>query len=285
MLPIAPTEEETRKLRDIFLNHDFEQFRELTRLHRACEMLNLQKEEKLELLKRLSIEKESTSFTDFWVWFRKNCAMNFAKQFSKHLYPTDDAYAQRNYNQMRASKSHPFWNHIKARIYKMWCSIITEKQCIQSLYQYIQESKKDWKIYTSVELDSAGIDLVLHANNKWIPIQIKKDSYIKVAQSKQNALENLSRFEIKKQKQNVLFKSLEDQGFSLDNLEEGLLLKYNVPTDTLWVEKSPLNYIGQLPNGFIYFKSQELGELISSFVPQEKLTNKKKKVEKIKEIV
>ena len=46
MLPIAPTEEETKKLRDIFLNHDFEQFRELTRLHRACEMLNLQKEEK-----------------------------------------------------------------------------------------------------------------------------------------------------------------------------------------------------------------------------------------------
>ena len=120
--------------------------------HKKEEKHNLQKEEKLELLKRLSIEKESTSFTDFWVWFRKNCAMNFAKQFSKHLYPTDDAYAQRNYNQMRASKSHPFWNHIKARIYKMWCSIITEKQCIQSLYQYIQESKKDWKIYLHFQL-------------------------------------------------------------------------------------------------------------------------------------
>jgi len=163
----------------MLLAHPFQDYMGFTTMYRGFEVPNLEEDIKMSLLYKLSPSNslEIPCFHDFWVWFRKNHGMKLATQMSKYLFPGEDPEGQKTINKMRNNKSHAFWNHIKARIYKKWCSIVTEAQCVYATVQGIEKESLNWKVLASAELDAVGIDFVIVNEEEVLPIQIKKNSY------------------------------------------------------------------------------------------------------------
>jgi hypothetical protein len=147
--------------------------------------------------------------------------------------------------------------HIKARVYKKWCSIVTEMQCVYAVVKGVKEANLQWDIIVSPELDSIGIDFVIVKNidNKMVsyPIQIKKDSYNVYAQNKYNSLENFDKVGIKKKALNELTKELDKQKIKSE-IKDITILKYGVTRN----EELPYNYLKRFKNGFVYYDSKML---------------------------
>lgn len=261
------SEENVKALKDVFENHSFEDYRQLTTTYKAAEAINLSNTTKLSMLKHLSIGKVPTSFNKFWIWFKEKHGMEMAKQFCQFLFPVCEKTRQYMVNCMRNKKEHEFWNQIKSRVYKMWCSIVTETQCIFAVQKAINEKGLDWKIISSAELDSAGTDFVLVTGNKIVPIQIKKDTHSKYASNKKNTLENFSTFELKGKNKTIVNSYVNKLSIEKE-LTDVLLVKYDVPNSSNWKNDTdaPYEYLSKMKNGFVYFKGESLLNKLIKFV-------------------
>jgi len=67
----------------------------------------------------------------------------------------------------------------KARLYRIWMSILTQFQ-----FQYLWNTLFDEELESSAELDKLGIDAVVTLNGKKVGMQIKKVSYRREASSR-----------------------------------------------------------------------------------------------------
>ncbi len=235
-------------------SHPFDEYKGLTNKYKGFEIPNLTEDLKIQMLKKLNPANrlETPDFNSFWDWYRKNMGMKTAALFSKYLYPSMGKEYNGLINCMRNNKNHEFWEHIRARIYKKWCSIITETQCVYAILTHLEKSGKNWEISSSAELDGIGIDFVI-LTSVAIPVQIKKISFSRIAQKKKNNDENFSKFTLSNRAQNVLNQELVKLGkdYKIDN---GVLVKYGLKTNN----EFPYSYLQEYENGFVYFDGEEL---------------------------
>lgn len=239
----------------VIKSHDFKTFLGFTSQYRGFEIPNLDQTVKMSVLSRLSTAnwREVPAFTSFWAWFRKKHGMHLAEQICSHMFPQDEKTRQHMINCMRNNKSHDWWNHIKARVYKMWCSILTEMQAVYAVLEGSKKNNLDWKVFASAELDSLGVDFVIITAHKAIPVQIKKDSFTKQINHKQNNKENFSRFDLTKKAHRLLSQCLEKEAIDVE-IDECLLLKYGLPING----KPAYSYLSHYENNFVYFKPENL---------------------------
>ncbi len=247
-------------------SHNFKDYQGLTNKYKGFEIPNLTEDMKLKMLRKLnpSNRLETPSFIVFWDWYRKNLGMQTATLMSKYLYPSMGKEYQKLINTMRNNKNHEFWEHIKARVYKKWCSIITETQCVYALLSFTEKSNKNLDIISSAELDGVGIDFVLmFENSSVIPVQIKKISFSRIAMSKKNNDDNLSRFNINNRAMNLIKKEVEKvtDKYSVDS---GVLVKYGLKNNN----ELPFPYLKEHDNGFIYFDGEELYKKMIEIINQ-----------------
>ena len=242
-------------VKEIIQSHDFSTFWGFTSKYKAFQDLNLEKDIKISILKKLSSEnyRDVPNFNDFWLWCKKNHGMKLATQLARHIFPSDEKNYNWYINSMRNNSLHDGWSHIKARVYKKWCSIITEMQAIYATIEGISELNKNWQVIASSELDSFGIDFILETEFNVLPIQIKKDSFQKIISHKYNNKENLSEYNVNKKASSIIQKELDKN--NIDKIvANGIILKYGLPKNG----KPCYNYLSHYENGFFYFKNKEL---------------------------
>lgn len=251
-------------LENIIKNHDFSIFLGFTSAHRGFEVPNLENDVKLSVLTRLSTEnwRDVPCFTSFWKWFKTKHGTQLAKQICQHMFPKDEKTRSYMVNCMRNSQSHDWWDHIKARVYKKWCSILTEMQAVYAVVNGSQDLGLEWKVLASAQLDAMGVDFVIIAGDKAVPVQVKKDSFHQQISHKQNNKENFSRFETNKKSTKLIQEELNKEKLNHVSIENGILLKYALPK----YGKAAYDYLGHFQNGFVYFNHinlvSELKDLI-----------------------
>jgi hypothetical protein len=243
-------------------DHSFNEFRGFTSRYRGFEVPNLNEDVKMKILHKLSASNylQIPSFKDFWVWFKKNHGMTLVGQMCEHLFPApeDMRDRQKMINVVRNNRSHAFWMHIKARIYKKWCSIVTEAQCVYATLQGVMKNNLDWKVFASAELDAIGIDFVIANEFEVVPIQIKKDSFSFYAKHKKNGSENLMRFDLTKKAERILKREMEKNKVDMP-IASGMLLKYGLMESG----RLPYEYLSQYENGFVYFRGEKLVAMLN----------------------
>lgn len=254
-MQIQFNQEKIREFNDMLHNHSFNDLRGLTARYRLFEVQNLTEDVKMKMLHKLSASNylQIPSFNSFWAWFRKNHGMALVGQFCESMFPDDPDDCQKMINRVRSNANHAFWSHIKARIYKKWCSIVTEAQCVYATLQGLEKTQMNWKVFASADLDSAGIDFIIVNEKEIVPIQIKKDSFSMYARSKKNGDENLARFEISKKSRNAILKEMKKAKIDFP-IAKGLLLKYGLADSG----KLPYEYLSTHENGFVFFKDEKL---------------------------
>lgn len=259
----------------MLLAHPFDELRGLTSSYRAFEEPDLSAVMKDSFLRKLSVANPLClpSFTNFWEWVRKNHGMALVGQMCAFLFPGDDPEFKKMVNRVRANKEHAFWKHIKARVYKKWCSIMTEAQCVYAMLTGIEKAGLDWSILASAELDGVGIDFVLVTAHQAIPVQIKKDTYSRYAVTKKNSMENFGRFDIRGKAMATLKKHLKDAKFE-GHIEQAMILKYGLKDRV--TKKLPYSYLGEFSNGFVYFKSDAIVASIEEIINRNNVVEFKK---------
>lgn len=252
---IKLNKEKIQSLENVIKSHDFKTFLGFTSTYRGFEGPNLDNTVKISLLKKLSTEnwREVPCFVSFWEWFRKKHGMQLATQICTFMFPKDEKERQKNINRMRNCSNHDWWDHIKARVYKKWCSILTEMQAVYAVVVGAAQSKLFWDVVASSELDALGVDFVIVTDNCSYPIQIKKDSYQKASMHKQNTSENLSRFSITKKAEKLLEQELSKHYTSMP-ISQGILIKYALPQKN----QPTYEYLNHFPNNFVYFDPKKL---------------------------
>jgi hypothetical protein len=189
---------------NVIFAQDFSQYRGMTSKYRAFEDPNLPDDIKMSVLKKLSVTNhlELPNFENFWVWIKRKHGTALSIMLAKFIAPNDGKMAAYLKNAMSHKTDHDLWLHIKARVYKKWCSIVTEMQCVYAVVEGVKKLNLNWEVIASPELDAIGIDfaIVINTENKKVfyPIQIKKDSFSVYAQQKHNAKENFDIVELKK---------------------------------------------------------------------------------------
>lgn len=257
-------QEKIKNFSRVVFSQNFDQYYGMTNTYRAFEDQNLTQVIKASVLKKLSVTNHLNvpSFEEFWDWMRKKHGTDLSIMLAKFMFPKDEKSANYFKNTMRNNRNSELWMHIKARVYKKWCSIVTEMQCVYAVVKGVNEAKLNWDIIVSPELDAIGIDFVVvkkeeNDNNIVYPIQIKKDSFSVYAQSKYNALENFDNVPIKKKALQELTKELEKQKLKAE-IKDLTILKYGVTrTDDL-----PYDYLKRFKNGFVYYDSKLLVEAL-----------------------
>lgn len=249
------------ELSEMLLIHSFDVYRGFTSKYRGFEVPNLTEEVKMKILHKLSPSNylKIPPFEQFWAWFKKNHGMMLVGQMCEFLFPEDEEECQKMINRVRSNKDHAFWKHIKARVYKKWCSIVTEAQCVYATVAGIDSSERDWKVFASAELDAIGIDFVIVNDTEVVPVQIKKDSFSAYSKNKKNTEENLNRYNLTKKALKVLEKEMTKNKIEKP-VASGLLLKYGLMNGG----SLPYEYLAQYNNGFVYFKSDRLMETLEN---------------------
>ena len=257
---------------NVIKEHDFTSFLGLTRQYQLFEVPNLTKEMTLILLEKLnpSNNDKILGFNDFWNWYIDNLGKETVALLAEYMYPSKSKNYENIVDSMLSDRENELWEHIRARVYKKWCSIMTETQCVYGMLEYIQNNNKNWKIVSSPKLDSAGVDFIVVANSA-IPIQIKMLSHSKIAMSKKNNEPNLSLEEIRKSKMSIVQQQLQEVGYNGLNVEKSILVKYGLKDRS---GGFPFDYLKQHENGFVYFDTNILMKHLSSHIER----NPKKKV-------
>lgn len=243
----------------VVFSQNFQQYYGMTNTFKSFEEQNLTNEIKISLLKKLSVTNHLTvpSFEKFWEWIRKKHGTELSIMLAKFIYPNDDANCTGMKNCMRGNRNHSLWMHIKARVYKKWCSIVTEMQCVYAVVKGIHDKGMNWEVLVSPELDAIGVDFAIivpfENGNKVFPIQIKKDSFNPYAQNKYNALDNFDKVPVKKKQEIELNKELTKQKIN-GEIQEMTILKYGVTSKG----DLPYSYLKRYTNGFIYYDSKIL---------------------------
>lgn len=262
---IEYNQEKFESFNQVVFNQDFIQYRGMTSMYSAFEAPNLPPEIKLSLLKKLSVTNHLAlpNFEKFWVWIKEKHGTELSTMLAKFIAPGDQKLSTHLKNAMRSNKSHDLWMHIKARVYKKWCSIVTEMQCVYAIVEGVKDKGLNWTVLTSPQLDSIGIDfaiLVVENNEKVVyPFQIKKDSYNVYAQQKHNAKENFEIVAMKK-------KPTQEMEVELKNVKMKAtimpltILKYGLAKNN----KLPYEYLDIRDNGFVYYHPERLVNEIQS---------------------
>lgn len=243
----------------VVFNQDFQQYYGMTNTYKNFEEQNLTNEIKSSLLKKLSVTNHLNvpSFEKFWEWMRKKHGTELSIILARFIYPKDDKSFTKLKNSMRNSHNHELWMHIKARVYKKWCSIVTEMQCVYAVVKGIHDAKMNWEVLVSPELDAIGVDFAIIVpfknGNKVYPIQIKKDSFNPYAQKKYNSLDNFEKVSVKKKQEVELNKELLKQKITA-KIEYMTILKYGVTRN----DDLPYSYLKRYSNGFVYYDSRTL---------------------------
>ena len=257
-------------LEDIIKEHEFAKFLGFTAKFKGFEVCNFYKEIKMSVLSKLSPEnwREVPDFKNFSAWFKKLHGTAASRQICKYMFPDDDKSAKYMQNCMRGNTNHDWWKHIEARLYKMWCSILTEMQAVYAVVSGAEAFGLNWKVIASAELDSYGVDFMIVTETSAIPVQIKKDSYHhQQAQGKQNGKENFSRFNVTKKALKSIEQELVKAKITV-NVESGLLVKYGLFKKGV----SPYEYLEQFGNGFVYFNSIKLVQSLNEIFNQQTVT-------------
>jgi hypothetical protein len=237
----------------------------MTTMYGAFEAPNLPPEIKLSLLKKLSVTNhlDLPSFEKFWTWIKEKHGTELSSILAKFIVPGDEKLSNHLKNAMRNNKKHDLWMHIKARVYKKWCSIVTEMKCVYAIVQGAKEQSFNWNVIASPELDSIGIDfaiLVIENNEKIIyPFQIKKDSYNVYAQQKHNSKENFEIIPMKKKPTQEMEAELKKIKVKA-TIMPLTILKYGLAKNN----KLPYDYLDISENGFVYYHSERLVKEINS---------------------
>lgn len=258
-MQIKYNSEKLNTFNDIIVNQDLSKYKGMTRTYGAFESSNLSPEIKMSVLRKLSTTNHLniTDFESFWMWVKAKHGTALSHQLAHFISPGDATMESYIVNKMRGDRSCDFWNHLKSRFYKKWCSIVTEMQCVYSLAEYAEISNNGWKVLASPELDAVGIDFALVVEqdgiSKVFPFQIKKESYNVYAQKKDNAKDNFSRVETKKKSILVLTKELDKLNIAAE-IQDSTILKYGLPKN----KQMPYAYLGEHDNGFVYYKGDIL---------------------------
>lgn len=265
VMKIQYNEDKISKFLKVVFNQDFEQYYGMTNTYKCFEEQNLTQVMKVSLLKKLSVTNHLNvpSFEEFWLWMRKNHGTELSIMLTNFISPGDEKRAKYLKNAMRNNRDDNLWMHIKARVYKKWCSIVTEMQCVYATVEGVHTNNLNWEVIVSPALDSIGIDFVVVKqvgnNKKAFPIQIKKDSFNAYAQKKYNALENFDKVAIKKKALQELSVELAKQKVLAD-IEDVTILKYGVTRG----DELPYEYLKRSSNGFVYYDSQLLVEALNN---------------------
>ncbi len=247
----------------VVFSQDFEQYYGMTNTYKCFEEQNLTAEIKASVLKKLSVTNHLNvpSFEEFWNWIRVKHGTQLSLMLTSFIYPRDEKKATHLKNVMRNNRDDDLWMHIKARVYKKWCSIVTEMQCVYAVAEGVHNNSLNWTVLVSPELDAIGIDFVVvkevEGIKKVYPIQIKKDSFNAYAQKKYNALENFDKVSIKKKALQELNHELEKQKIKA-HIESITILKYGVTRN----DELPYDYLKRSENGFVYYDSKLLTDAL-----------------------
>lgn len=258
-MKVVYNQEKIDKFSEVVFSQNFTQYYGMTNTYKNFEDQNLTPLIKASVLKKLSVTNHLNvpSFEDFFDWIRKKHGTELSIILSRFIFPKDDKLFNYLKNSMRNDRNHELWMHVKARIYKKWCSIVTEMQCVYAIVQGVDNLDLDWDIIVSPELDSIGIDFVVvkyqDGENIAYPIQIKKDSFSVYAQKKYNALENFDKVTIKKKALAQLTQELNKQKITA-NIQDITILKYGVTSSA----DLPYEYLKRAPNGFVYYDADLL---------------------------
>lgn len=252
---------------NVVFNQDFIQYRGMTTKYSAFEEPNLPHDIKMSILKKLSVTNHLNlpNFESFWLWTKKKHGTDLSIMLSKFISPEDEKFSTYLKNAMSRDSNHKLWLHIKARVYKKWCSIATEMQCVYAVVKGIKQKNIDWKIVASPELDAIGVDFAIIMKKQDLlmiyPIQIKKDSYNVYAKNKLNNKENFEAVEIKKKALLVIKQELEKLKINA-HINDLTILKYGLSKNG----KMPYSYLKTSENGFVYYDNDILIEqLIINF--------------------
>lgn len=247
---------------NVVFNQDFVQYKGLTGKYRAFEDPNLPEDIKMSVLKKLSVTNhlELPNFEQFWEWIKKKHGTALSIMLANFISPNDEKMASYIKNAMSRKTSHDMWLHIKARVYKKWCSIVTEMQCVYAVVQGVKNKKLKWDVVASPQLDAVGVDFAIiitakSGHKRFFPIQIKKDSYSVYANSKHNSKDNFEQVELKKKALCVIAEEMKKQKILAD-IVPLTILKYGLPKNGTM----PYGYLKTSANGFVYYDSDLLVE-------------------------
>lgn len=261
---IEHNEEKFASFNQVVFNQNLMQYKGMTTKYRAFEQPNLPNNIILSVLKKLSPQNhlQVPTFEQFWVWIKNKHGTELSMMLAHFFSPGDEEEAAYLKNQMRNKTEHQYWKHIKARIYKQWCSIVTEMQCVYAIVEAVQQKGYQWRVLSSAQLDCAGVDFILVIDNeecKVYPFQIKKDSRSVYVQKKHNTKDNFEQVEIKKKQQKAI--ELELSQLKLKGIIQNLtILKYALPKNN----KLTYDYLAMSENGFVYYDGLKLVESINS---------------------
>jgi hypothetical protein len=250
---------------EVIKQHDFTSFLGLTNKYKLFEDPNLSPEMVLVLLEQLNPSNSGKilTFNDFWKWYKDNLGKKTVELLAQHMYPSKSKKYELVISTMMKNQDDELWEHLRARVYKKWCSIMTETQCVYSMLEYIEENNKKWEIVSSPKLDSKGVDFIIVAKTA-VPIQVKMLTRSRIAAGKKNNLPNLSLEELKKGKLELVSKELKNIGYS-EELEIGksILVQYGLKDRD---GTFPFDYLKQHDNGFIYFDANILMKQLSEHI-------------------
>lgn len=200
------------------------------------------------------------SFETFWTWAEQNYGVDLAKIMCDYNHPTRQE-GNCILSAMMRNPKHDDWTHIKARVYRKWCSIITEAQCTYAILRGIDKLNKDWKVISSPALDGMGIDLAVVTTNQAVPIQIKKNTNSKYAKDKDNSAENFSRKALYSNASRVLKESLKNFDQPQTDI---LIVKYGLRDK--FTKKLPYDYLKTAKNNFVFFDGEKIVQSLEKFI-------------------
>lgn len=263
-MKVAYNQEKIDKFSEVVFSQNFHQYYGMTNTYKNFEDQNLTPLIKTSVLKKLSVTNHLNvpSFEDFYEWLRKKHGTELSIILARFIFPKDDKGFNYLKNSMRNNRNNELWMHIKARVYKKWCSIVTEMQCVYAILQGIDNQDYHWDVLVSPELDSIGIDFAIvkyhTSGNQVYPVQIKKDSFNVYAQKKYNALENFDKVNIKKKALSELNQELNKQKI-VAFINDVTILKYGVTNSA----DLPYDYLKRAPNGFVYYDADLLVKVLN----------------------
>lgn len=264
-MQITYDEEKFKNFYSMIQQHDFKEYQGLTSKYKAFEVPNLTKDMTLEMLQKLNPSTAGTipTYQSFWKWYKKNLGEQTLDIFAKHLWPNKCDNFDALKKEMMENGKHEFWQHISARVYKKWCSIITESQCLYSIVEAVEKTDRKWRVITAPKMDVTGIDFAIIHANYITPFQIKKDTRSKIASGKQNSSENFSRSILGKYANIAMNGVISDLNLH-ETLTPSVLIKY----DTKKSGELPYTYLREYDNGFVYFNGESLIDQLTNNIKE-----------------
>jgi len=193
--------EENFGILDSFLkNLDLESIRNKYHQLKMFENIDFDKSEKKHFLIEMDKYKFGSvmEFDDFCDVFIAKNKKSLRNKMVNAIAPNTDVFgeARKNVsNQLIQPNAMMFfmWQHIRARIYRMWFSVLTEMHAAMGADLVSKGKGIEHSIVNHVDLDVVGIDFVVIRGDNAYPCQIKKESFSKVARGKDNSKENFAR--------------------------------------------------------------------------------------------